>query len=105
MAGARGSAGCDSTENLCETATSDSAAIRGATLRDLLWRGHLVLFLPARLAATAQGRPWRCLGSVVGRRARTQTYANRPFVPKNFVNAVTELFLYNIQWAVDTKNS
>ena len=37
-------------------------AEREATLRNLLWRGHLVLVLPTRLAATKQGQARRMRG-------------------------------------------
>ena len=53
-------------------ASPTRSAERGATLRDLLWRGQLVLILPSRLAATTQGQARRCIGCVAGQKARAQ---------------------------------
>ena len=86
-------------------ASPTRTAIKGETRRDLLWQGRLVLFLHAHLAVIAHVRAWRCLGSVVGREARTQTHANRPSVPKNIMKTMTKLLPLKHPVAVDTTNS
>ena len=76
----------------CE-ASPTRTAVLGATLRDHLRRGHLVLILPTRLAATARRRARRCLDGVAGRRTRATTHAYHQIVSEATETVETILVL------------
>ena len=92
MLGSAGNGDVSCTSDQSLWLSNPTSREREAALRNLLWRGHLVLMLPTHLAATMHGQARRCLECVAGQKARAQTYANRHSLPnKIFMNAIAKL--------------